>query len=350
VIQEKPFPRRPGLRYLAGDLAVGIFLAWLVPHGIDLLARPIDPQWRLGQTRLSGVEVVALTTVVLFILQNAVWVNGMMAAATASIGDQISDWTKTALPATLSSGLLNEMAAHLLGRGETGPGYVRGLELYTNVYTNLPRETRLGAALLLSRELQHWADHCEQLRTEGIGISQEEQVALIDEVSRSASTFLLIDPTLYQDIGQDWTKAWRALVAGELAGTDLRREYVYLASDSIDRLSRGDRAKLDALALFMTSHGWSFYTCSEGDVSSTAVPPARYGRLMEVFDDTLMISMPKTESFTTGELTTTRLSIIDDDERRLIDSIRKYKRPYPPSVGSFDRVSQLVLHFGENRR
>lgn len=325
------FPARPGLRQLAMDLAIGVFLALLLPGGVNLVLGSIRSTWELGETGLSGVEVVALTTFILFILQNVAWVNGVAAATNENVRKQLDAWAQSSLPKTLSSTLLNEMASRLLGgQPESAPGYVRGLELYTNVYDGLPKEARLGAALLLSRELQSWADHCEQLRTAGIGISQEKQVALIAEVCRSASTFLLVDPVLYRDIEKDWTKGWHELVTGELAASGLQLEYVYLSRAEDEILSPEDRGRLDALASYMISHGWKFFTCHERDISAASVSAEMYGRLLEVFDDTLMISMPKTTSFTTGELTTTRLSIINDDERRFVDAISKYKQTYDP--------------------
>lgn len=326
-------PARPGLRQLAMDLGIGVFLALLLPGGINLVLGAIKSTWELRDTGLSGVEVVALTTFVLFVLQNVAWVNGVAAATNKNVRKQLDEWAQSSLPETLSSTLLNEMASRLLGgQPESAPGYVRGLELYTNVYDGLPREARLGAALLLSRELQSWADNCERLRTAGIHISQAEQVALISEVCRSASTFLLVDPVLYRDITTDWTKGWHDLVGGELVTSGLRLEYVYLSGAEDETVSPGDRSKLDTLAGYMISHGWKFFTCNERDISAAAVPAEMYGRLLEVFDDTLMISMPKTTNFNTGDLTKTKLSIINDDERRFVDAISKYKQPYDPGA------------------
>lgn len=336
-------PRRPGLRTLTLDLAVGVFLAWLLPDGVNLLLGLFSSRWKLGATGLSGVEVVALTTFVLFGLQNVAWVNGAMATATENIGQQLDEWAEISLPTTLSSTLLNEMASHILGRGESSPSYTRGLELYTNAYGNLPREVRLGAPLLLSRELQRWKTRCEELRTGGIDIPQEEQVALIAELCRSASTFLLIDPVLYEDITKDWTRAWRDLVAGELGVAGVRLEYVYMSTAADDKgMSRHDQARLDTLATFMTDHKWKFYTCEKRDISATAPPAAMHERLLEVFDDDLIISMPKTKSFTTGALTRTRLSIADDDETRFIEAVRKYRQPYDSSRRAFEFPSRFA--------
>lgn len=348
--RQESLPARPGLRQLAIDIAIGVVLAWLLPDGINLLVGSIDAQWELGSTGLSDVEVAALTAFFLFVLQNVAWVNSVAAATTRSVGRQLDEWAETELPQTLSSSLLKEMASHVLGDGDSAPGYVRGLQLYTNVYGHLPQEARLGAALLLSRELQEWADHCEQLRTDGIDISQEEQVALIVEVCRSASTFLLVDPVLYEDIREDWTKGWRELVAGELAASDLQLEYVYLSATTPADMSREDRDRLDDLATFMIRHGWKFFVCHEREISPASVSAEVYARLLEVFDDSLVISMPKTTSFMTGTLTRTRLSIVDDEERRFVDAVRKYKQPYvPASRGRLARVSSLTGRAGRDR-
>jgi hypothetical protein len=345
---------RPGLGHFALDLAVGVFIAWLLPDGANLIIKPINQAWALSDTGLSDVEVAALATFVLFGLQSIAWVNRVAVATTANVRAELQEWTLTQLPDTVSSTLLNEMASHVLGRGPSEPGFARGLAQYTSYYAGLPLEARAAAPLLLSRELQAWADQCDRLRSTGIEISQEEQVALIAEVCRNSSSFMLIDPVLYDDIAHDWTTAWRTLVAGELARSGLRLDYVYVARDPGSRLSNREdrpsqRARLDALASFMVENGWAFHVCDERDVSAAGVPEEMYARLLEVFDETLMISMPMTRSFVTGALTLTRLSTVDDAHRRYIEAVAKYKRPYVPKRQLLDRWKRAD-GLGDRRR